>query len=73
MLVEPHLAAQSGVEHGLPIFLRGPLNGIGYWTIRILLLFEHKHQDAGRTDDNFFKEASEKMFSRYLLQVVDGS
>ena len=33
-----HSPAQSGAEHGLLIFLGGPLNCNGYWTIGILLL-----------------------------------
>ena len=33
MLVEPPKPGQSGVEHGLLIFLGGPLKSLGYWTI----------------------------------------
>ena len=33
-----HSPAQSGAEHGLIIYLRGPLNGIRYWTINILII-----------------------------------
>ena len=32
------MAAQSGAEHWLLIFLGGPLNCIGYWTINIFII-----------------------------------
>ena len=45
ILVEPQLLAQSGAEYWLLIFIGGPLNCIGYWTISnyIIIMVQETH------------------------------
>ena len=64
------------VEHGLLIFLGGPVNCIGYWTISIFIIINYPNDGIQFFNKELFYKMNKELlyrmrFSRKLFMFVE--